>query len=142
MSNIETAKRILAKRKFPVVQETEKCLVFRYQMNYVQISALKDDDPGFSVTLAGVFTADNENEMRLGLKTCNELNYRMMLAKFYIDEDNDLIIASEFFYVNEDDAEQLLFIALNAVISGKKRFMNQYESIAEDDKLLREMASE
>jgi hypothetical protein len=142
MTSKEIVKQTLEKWKFPVLQETENAIVIRYQMNYVQIGSLQEDTQAIAVTLTGIFTADDEREKRLALKACNELNYRMMQVKLYLDEDNDLVIASEFFYKNDEDVELLLNYALQAVVTAKKRFIQQYEAVEDEDKLIQELNNE
>lgn len=139
MTSKEIVTQILEKWRFPVLQDSENAMVIRYQMNYVQIGSLQEDSHAIAVTLTGLFTADDEREVRLALKTCNELNFRMMQVKLYLDEDNDLVIASEFFYKNDDDVEYLLDFALQAVVTAKKRFIQQYEAVVDEDKLLQEL---
>lgn len=142
MTSKEIVKLTLEKWRFPILQETENAIVIRFQLNYVQIGSLQEDTPAIAVTLTGVFTADDEREARLALKACNELNYRMMQVKLYLDEDNDLVIASEFFYKNDEDVEFLLNYALQAVVTAKKRFIQQYEAVVDEDKLIQELKNE
>lgn len=142
MTSKEIVKQTLEKWKFPVLQEAENTIVIRYQMNYVQIGSLQEDTHAIAVSLTGIFTADDEREVRLALKTCNELNYCMMQVKLYLDEDNDLVIASEFFYKNDEDVEYLLNFALQAVVTAKKRFIQQYEAVVDEDKLIQELNNE
>lgn len=142
MTSKDIVKQTLEKWKFPVLQEAENAIVIRYQMNYVQIGSLQEDSHAIAVTLTGIFTADDEREARLSLKACNELNYRMMQVKLYLDEDNDLVIASEFFYKDDEDVEFLLNFALQAVVTAKKRFIQQYEAVVDEDKLIQELSEE
>lgn len=142
MMSKEIVKQTLDKWKFPVLQEGDNAIVIRYQMNYVQIGSLQDDSHAIAVTLTGIFTADDEREARLALKACNELNYRMMQVKLYLDEDNDLVLASEFFYKEDEDVEYLLNFALQAVVTAKKRFIQQYEAVVDEDKLLQELSND
>lgn len=142
MTSKEIVKQTLEKWRFPILQEAENAIVIRYQLNYVQIGSLQDDTHAIAVTLTGVFTADDEREARLAFKACNELNYRMMQVKLYLDEDNDLVIASEFFYKNDEDVEFLLNFALQAVVTAKKRFIQQYEAVVDEDKLIQELNEE
>lgn len=142
MTSKEVVKQALEKWRFPILQEAENAIVIRYQLNYVQISSLQDDTHAIAVTLTGVFTADDEREARLALKACNELNYRMMQVKLYLDEENDLVIASEFFYKNDEDVEFLLNYALQAVVTAKKRFIQQYEAVVDEDILIQELNEE
>lgn len=139
MTSKELVKQALEKWKFPVFDESENTIVIRYQMNYVHIASLNEESNSIAVLLTNIFSAENEREERLGLKTCNELNCRMMQVKFYIDSDNDLIISSEFFYNTEEDIEAQLSMALHAVVSGKKHFVSQYKETEAEDKLLQEL---
>lgn len=142
MTSKEIVKRTLEKWRFPILQEAENAVVIRYQLNYVQIGSLQEDTHAITVTLTGVFSADDEREARLALKACNELNYRMMQVKLYLDEDNDLVIASEFFFKDDEDVEFLLNYALQAVVTAKKQFIQQYESVVDEDKLIEELINE
>ena len=95
MKTKEEIKEILEKWGFPLLQETENSVLFRFQMNYIQTNITGDDDnAGIAVTLAGIFSAENEKDMNVGLRTCNDLNHNLMQVKLYIDGDSDLIIAS------------------------------------------------
>lgn len=139
MTSKELVKQALEKWRFPVLDEGENTIVIRYQMNYVHIASLNEESNSIAVLLTNIFSVENEREERLGLKTCNELNFRMMQVKFYIDCDNDLIISSEFFYNTEQDVEAQLRMALHAVVSGKKRFVAQYKETEAEDRLLQEL---
>lgn len=139
MTSKELVKQALENWRFPVLEENDTTIVIRYQMNYVHITSLNEDSNSIAVLLTNIFSAENQREELLGLKTCNELNYRMMQVKFYIDADNDLIISSEFFYNTEEDVEVLLNMALHAVVTGKKRFVSQYKETEAEDKLLQEL---
>lgn len=139
MTSKELVKQALEKWRFPVLDEGENTIVIRYQMNYVHIASLNEESNSIAVLLTNIFSVENEREERLGLKTCNELNFRMMQVKFYIDSDNDLIISSEFFYNTEQDVEAQLSMALHAVVSGKNRFVAQYKETEAEDRLLQEL---
>ncbi len=142
MTSKEIVKQTLEKLKFPVLQEDENSIAIRYQMNYVLIGSLQEDSHAIAVTLAGFFSADDEWEARLAMKACNELNYRLMQVKLYLDEDSDLVIASEFFYKDDEDVEYLLNLALQAVVTTKIRFIKQYEAVVDEDKLIQELKDE
>lgn len=142
MTSKDIVRQTLEKWGFPILQESENALVIRYQLNYVQIGSLMPDSKSIAVTLTGAITVHNDREKLIAIKTCNELNYRMMQVKLYIDEDNDLVIASEFFYNDGSDVEYLLDMALHAVVVAKKRFTPQYDAEFEEDKLIRELEGE
>ncbi len=139
MTSKELVRKLLEDRRIPIVNEEEHAFLIRYQMNYVQIGSLQENSRGIAVTLSAIFHADDEKEAFLGLKACNELNYRLMQVKLYLDDDKDLVIASEFFYKNEEDVEYQLDIALSAVLTAKKKFSAQYEAEVEEDKLMHEL---
>lgn len=139
MTSKEIVKQILEDWKYPVLHEEEHSIMLRYQMNYVQIGSLHENSHAIAVTLSGLFSADDDHESALAIKACNELNYRLMQVKLYLDNDNDLVIASEFFYKEDDDVAYLLDIALSAVVSAKKQFLKQYEAAVKEDRLMQEL---
>lgn len=143
MTTKEQIKQVLEKWGFPILQENDNSLVFRYQMSYVQANITGGDDTNaIALTLSGIFSADNEEEMMLGLRTCNDLNCNLLQVKLYIDSDSDLIIAAEFFLKTPEDVEYLLTVALQSVIVAKKRFLQRYCEIEDEAKLISELEQE
>ena len=143
MTTKEQIKQVLDKWGFPILQENDNSLVFRYQMSYVQANITGGDDTNaIALTLSGIFSADNDEEMMLGLRTCNDLNCNLLQVKLYIDSDSDLIIAAEFFLKTAEDVEYLLTVALQSVIVAKKRFLQRYREIEEEAKLISELEQE
>lgn len=143
MTTKELIKQVLEKWRFPVLQENDNCLVFRYQMSYIQANITgSEDSDSVALTLTGIFSADDAKEMFIGLRTCNDLNYNLLQVKLYIDSDADLIIASEFFYKTEADMEYLLTMALQSIIVAKKRFAQKYNELEEEAKLISELEQE
>ena len=143
MTTKEQIKQVLEKWGFPILQENDNSLVFRYQMSYVQANIIGGEDTNaIALTLSGIFSADNEEEMMLGLRTCNDLTCNLLQVKLYIDSDSDLIIAAEFFLKTPEDMEYLLTMALQSVIVAKKRFLQRYREIEEEAKLISELEQE
>lgn len=143
MTTKEQIKQVLEKWGFPILQENDNSLVFRYQMSYVQANITGGEDTNaIALTLSGIFSADNEEEMMLGLRTCNDLNCNLLQVKLYIDSDSDLIIAAEFFLKTPEDMDYLLTMALQSVIVAKKRFLQKYREIEEEAKLISELEQE
>lgn len=139
----ELIKQVLDKWSFPVIVESETGVLFRYQMNYVQASHSGDDNSdAITMTLEGIFTADNDEEIAAALKTCNELTCNLLHVKLYLNSENKLVIGSEFFYKTEEDMEYLLNMGLQTLIMGKKRFLERYPEIEEEMKLLAELETE
>lgn len=143
MTTKEQIKQVLDKWGFPILQENDNSLVFRYQMSYVQANITGGDDTNaIALTLSGIFSADNEEEMMLGLRTCNDLNCNLLQVKLYIDSDSYLIIAAEFFLKTPEDVEYLLTVALQSVIVAKKRFIQKYKELEDEAKLISELEQE
>ncbi|MDE6010060.1 MAG: hypothetical protein K2F87_01240 [Muribaculaceae bacterium] len=135
MKTKEIIKGVLEKWGFPVQDETEQSVVFRYQMNYVQANeASREDAPAVTLTLSGFFSADNEQERLMGLKVCNLVSYRMLQVKAYIDDDSDAVIASEFFYRTPEDMEFLLEEGLNMMIGAKRAFRDKYRELERESR--------
>lgn len=142
MTNKDQIKQVLETWGFPILKETDNSLVFRYQMNYVQISITEgDDSAGVAISLSGLFTADDEKEMFLALRACNELNYQLLHTKLYIDSDADLIIAAEYFTKTNVEKEFHLDYALQSIITAKKKFLQKYKELEEDAELASELNS-
>ena len=79
MTTKEEIKQVLEKWGFPILQDNENSLVFRYQMSYVQANITgNDENNAIALTLSGIFSADDEKEMFLGLRTCNDLNCNLL----------------------------------------------------------------
>ena len=128
MTTKEEIKQVLEKWGFPILQDNENSLVFRYQMSYVQANITgNDENNAIALTLSGIFSADDEKEMFLGLRTCNDLNCNLLQVKLYIDSDSDLIISAEFFH--------------KAPVA-KKRFLQKYRELEEEAKLISELEQE
>lgn len=143
MTSKELVKQTPEKWHFPILQETDNGLTIRYQMSYIQANITGGEDTNaVALTLAVVFSADDEKEMFLGLCTCNDLNYNLLQVKLYIDSDSDLIIASEFFYQTPEDMEYLLDMSLQSVIVAKRCFTQKYCELEEEAKLISELEQE
>ena len=143
MTTKEQIRQVLENWGFVILRESDNSLVFRYQLNYVQANVTEDDDTtAIALTLSGIFTADDDNEMSLGLRVCNELNYKLLQVKLYIDDDSDLIIASEFFSRTPEDLEYLIRTSLQSLVVSKRRFLQRYDEVEEEAKLLSELDTE
>ena len=134
MKNI---RNVLEKWGFPIIKDQESHIVFRYQLNYIQVNTSETDTSrAVAVTLANIFSADDEKEMFLGLRACNELNCNLLHVKLYIDAEADLILASEFFYQSDSEVEFLLEMSLESLIRAKKSFIDKYNELEELGRLM------
>lgn len=143
MTTKDLIKSVLEKWGFPVLQDQENSVVFRYQMNFVQANAVGgDEDNCVVLTLCGIFSAEDASQMYLGLNACNDLNCNLLQVKLYIDSEADLVIASEFFYQTADDMEFLLAKSLQGLVVAKKRFRLKMEELEEEARLAAELEQE
>lgn len=142
MTSKEIMKQVLEKWQFPILEETETAILFRYKLHYVQVGSLDEEVHSVAVTLSRFFHADDEREERIALSVCNDLNYRMMAIKMYVTESKDLVVSSEFYYKDEYDAEYLLDMSLQSVMYGKKTFIKHYLAAEEEEKLFEELDSD
>ena len=117
----ELIKQVLKKWRFPVIRENEAGVLFRYQMSYIEAKGYGDEESdAISLILKGSFSAENEIEEAVALKTCNKLSREILHIKLYLDKENKLEVASEFLCRPEDDMEYFLNMGLEALILGKK----------------------
>lgn len=142
MMNKEYLLRTLRKWKFPVLAEEDNWIAFRYQMNLIRVWIQEGENGGVAVSLGGLFTADNDTELALAYKVCNDLTGKLMQAKLYLDDDNELVIASEFFFRTCEELEYCLEISCRTVINAKKHFRIRYQEAEENQKLLDELNKE
>ena len=133
MTTKEQIKEILGKWNFPILQEDEEVLLFRYQMSYVQLIITEGKKyVAVTATLNGLLTAVDREEKAFCLNVCNDLNFNLLQVKLYVDSESDLIISSEFFHFTEGELERQLDTALMSLIIAKKRFFEVYNGVREE----------
>lgn len=133
-------KEIVEKFGFKIIDEDENSVLFRYQLNYIQaIMAETEDFYTLSLNLGRLFTAENADELKRSLRACNHLNDKIMQVKFYLDQDDELTIASESIIPKECDADLIFGMGLRLLVLGKMRFIELYGEYVEEDRLLAEL---
>lgn len=139
----EPIRQILNKWDFPILEENENSLIFRYQMNYIQVSVTGDEyDKAISLSLSGFYYAKSEKEMMIGLCTCNDLNCNLLQVKLYIDSDSTVNIVSEFFLKSEVDLEYLFKMGLQTMVVAKKHFFRKFDEIQEESNIISELGKD
>lgn len=134
MTTIERIKTILTDWGFPLRNETDTSVVFRFEGYYYKANSMDTDDrPGVAITLCGVFHAESEKEKEIALRAANDVNCEMMQIKAYIDDEDDLLVVSEFFYTEGTDVETLMRHACFGISVGKRRFRERYRSLTDTD---------
>lgn len=135
----ELIKEVLAKWEFPILAEDEHNLAFRYEMKIINAYQYSEELKAVALMSAGLFKCESDTEKILALKTCNDINGTIALAKTYIDSDDDLVVSAEFIYETPEDMEALLECALGAVINAKKRFFTRYQENQAEIELMSEL---
>lgn len=136
----DAIKLTLQKWGLPILKESDLSVLFRYQMSYVQANITSGDETSaVALALCGAYSANDEKELTSALMACNHCNHHMLHVKLYMDADNDLVIASEFFYKETEDMEFLMQMGARTLISGKRRFLEKYNELQEEAALLSEL---
>lgn len=140
MTTKDSIKAVLNKWGFPILREEECCVVFRFQMCYVQANIPSEGDSlSVGLTLAGFFHASTQKEREMAVRVCNDLNFRLFHAKAFVDTDDDAIITSEYFYLTSEDMEYLMHSALHAIVDARKNFIEKYREVQEEARFLSEI---
>lgn len=128
MESKQLIKQILEKWKFPILEEKDNVILFRYQMDYI-VLAIYDIEDSKVISVSTVVDSFDEHEERTlsCLKICNKLNGELLLAKLQIEDDVSII--SDFCYKTENDVEFLLKKSLDSLIDASI----QYEELKNDD---------
>lgn len=110
-------KEIIQSWKFKVVEDDGEHIIIRYQMNVIHIIPNEEDKTFVSVLLPNFDDITDENYSEIVMR-CHRLNEKLKQVKFYTI--NDVIIASsEFFYMEKEDLEFQMRLALNNLIAAK-----------------------
>lgn len=140
MNAKELIKREIEKLGLNVEHESDDNVLFRYQISWVQAgNACNADVSAATMLLQGQITARDEKEMRICTQACNELNKSLLHVKLYLDSDLEVMIASEFFYKDENDFGEIMEKCLDMLIVAKRRFLLKYKELQEEDNLLSEL---
>ena len=139
--NNDRLKEILADWGFPVLEENGNSVVFRYQLSHVQATLNVREDVWTAYVLSlTTHHADNAYERELALKTCNAVTSSMLVGKAVIDDEDDVIITTEF-YFEGDDFETILERNLETLVMTKSRFHNMLKENREVDDILSQLQS-
>lgn len=142
MKTKEAIRQVIEGWGFPILDEGERNFMFRYQMYYVNVVVVNDDDGAIAATLTGFYTADDDNKAALALKACNSLNDRLMVTKLVLDSDNDVAISWEFFCPSEEQIETLLRKALGSIVEARSIFIRKYNELESEASLLDELGDD
>lgn len=110
-------KEIIQSWKYKVVEEDGEHIIIRYQMNVIHICTNEEDETFVSVLLPNFDDITDENYSEIVMR-CHRLNEKLKQVKFYTTNDV-IIVSSEFFYMEKEDLEFQMRLALGNLIAAK-----------------------
>lgn len=113
----ELVKKIIADRKYKVLEDDGENVVIKYQINVIHFFLSSEDDSFVSVLLPGLDNVTDDNYAEVVMK-CHKLNEDMKQIKLYTVNDM-VLVASEFFYMEEKDLAFQISKSLDGLISAK-----------------------
>ena len=113
-------KEIIQSWKYKVLEDDGEHIIIRYQMNVIHICPNEEDETFLSILLPNFDDVTDENYSEIVMR-CHRLNEKLKQVKFYTI--NDVIIAaSEFFYMEKEDLEFQMRVALSNLGAAKVRY--------------------
>ena len=110
-------KEIIQSWKYKIVEDDGEHIIIRYQMNIIHICPNEEDATFVSILLPNFDDVTDENYSEIVMR-CHRLNEKLKQVKFYTI--NDVIIAaSEFFYMEKEDLEFQMRVALSNLVAAK-----------------------
>jgi hypothetical protein len=110
-------KEIIQSWKYKVLEDDGEHIIIRYQMNVIHICPNEEDETFVSILLPNFDDVTDENYSEIVMR-CHRLNEKLKQVKFYTI--NDVIIAaSEFFYMEKEDLEFQMRVALSNLVAAK-----------------------
>lgn len=110
-------KEIIQSWKYKIVEDDGEHIIIRYQMNVIHICPNEEDATFVSILLPNFDDVTDENYSEVVMR-CHRLNEKLKQVKFYTI--NDVIIAaSEFFYMEKEDLEFQMRVALSNLVAAK-----------------------
>lgn len=110
-------KEIIQSWKYKVVEDDGEHIIIRYQMNVIHICPNEEDETFVSVLLPNFDDITDENYSEIVMR-CHRLNEKLKQVKFYTTNDV-IIVSSEFFYMEKEDLEFQMRLALGNLIAAK-----------------------
>lgn len=107
---------------FPVLERDERSVLFRYQLNYIEVVASQGDDNFLSVNLNNFYEIETDKEKSLLDRVCNDLNYKLMQVKAYHNDKFETTLSFEFFFESPTCIDFMLRKGLEGVVQAKRDF--------------------
>ena len=123
MNNYELIRKIVAECKYKVIEDAGEHIIIRYQLNVIHICPGTEDDHFVSVLLSNFADVTEDNFAEVVMK-CHRLNVQMKQVKLYTIDDL-VVAAAEFYFLNEQDLDYQIRMALDSVIAAKVNYKKQ-----------------
>ena len=113
---------------FSIIEEDDEHVEFRFQLN--KIYAWKDagDEHFVSFVLLNFADVSEDNYLEV-LQRCDQLNREMKQVKLYVMDKSNLMASSEFYYRSEEDFAYFAKMALDGLVSAKKRYREMEQGV-------------
>lgn len=120
---IEYVKNYISKKEYEILGEDENHMTIWYQLNNVFIFFHKEVEDFVTVMMTNFdeVTEDNFSEV---IMRCHELNEQLMQVKFYTI-NNNVVVSSEFYFLEEKDLEFQFEKALEGLINAKVQYLSR-----------------
>ena len=110
-------KEIIQSWKYKVVEDDGEHIIIRFQMNVIHICLNEEDETFVSILLPNFDDVTDENYSEIVMR-CHRLNEKLKQVKFYTI-NGVIIAASEFFYMEKEDLEFQMRVALSNLVAAK-----------------------
>lgn len=120
---IEYVKNYISKKEYEILGEDENHMTIWYQLNNVFIFFHKEVDDFVTVMMSNFDEVTEENFSEIIMR-CHELNEQLMQVKFYTI-NNNVVVSSEFYFLEEKDLEFQFEKALEGLINAKVQYLSR-----------------
>lgn len=120
MNTFQLIKEYVERHGFYVYEEDEGHIVFRYQLNPIQVS-VPDDGTHFISLMMALAVELADEDMNEAMYLCHELNKVMRQTKYYVN-GNTLLVTAEIYHHDANDIDYQMDVALESIIDGKVQY--------------------
>lgn len=123
MDTYKLARNYIQKRKFRVIEDSDECIIFRYQLENIYI--YRDHQGEGSLIMVSPIIKDESNVCYDVYRCCNAVNAELKYAKVYMLEEW-ILAASEMSYLGKKDFEHQMNVGLQTIVMAKARYEKRY----------------
>ena len=119
---IEYVKNYVSKKEYEILGEDENHMTIWSQLNNVFIFFHKEEEDFVTVMMSNFDEVTEENFSEIIMR-CHDLNEQLMQVKFYTI-NNNVVVSSEFYFLEEKDLEFQFEKALEGLVNGKVQYLS------------------